>query len=379
MDIGSHREQIRFQVANLKKHEAILGMSWLKEDNPTINWDKEQISFNSERCTEVCLRELPVLKAIPEKEPIGENSKTKVLDVHLNKIQVRKIKSEARIPSKGSDRAAGSDLYANENSIVPPSGRRLIGTGIALGLPEGWYGRIAPPSGLDVHNGLTTGAGVIDADYTREINVLLIKTSADEYEVQKGAGIAQIIIECINESESEEKLELPATERADKGFGSSNEPAKPIEISFITAWAFGQMYKKAKPSKDQRGILRIKANNKEITIASGTISTELAIAEKKTKDKQQIRNLVPKEYHDNITLFEEEEQKDLPPDRHNDQKIELDPTKDISNKKLYPMKEKELEELRDYGGKNLSREWNRESESLLGAPILFVKKKKTGA
>ena len=48
IDIGSYREQIRFQVANLKKHEAILGMPWLKKHNPMINWDKEQISFNSE-------------------------------------------------------------------------------------------------------------------------------------------------------------------------------------------------------------------------------------------------------------------------------------------------------------------------------------------
>ena len=135
------------------------------------------------------------------------------------------------------------------------------------------------------------------------------------------------------------------------------------------------MYKKAKKSKDPMGILRIKANNKGITIASATISTELAIAEKRTKDKQQIRNLVPREYHDYITLFEEEERKDLPPHRHNDHKIELDPTKDIPNKKLYPMKEKELEELRDYLGKNLSRGWIRESDSPAGAPILFVKKK----
>ena len=146
-------------------------------------------------------------------------------------------------------------------------------------------------------------------------------------------------------------MELPPTERADKGFGSSNEPARPIEINFITARAFGQMYKKAKKSKEPIGILRIKTNDKEITIASATISTELAIAEKRTKDKQQIRNLVPREYHDYITLFEEEERKDLPPHRHNDHKVELDPTKDVPNKKLYPMKEKELEELRDYLGK----------------------------
>ena len=153
------------------------------------------------------------------------------------------------------------------------------------------------------------------------------------------------------------------------------EPARPIEINFITARAFGRMYKKAKKSQDSMGILRIKANDKEITIASATISTELAIAEKRTKDKQQIRKLVPREYHDSITLFEEEERKDLPPHRHNDHKIELDPIKDVPNKTLYPMKEKELEELRDYLGKNLSRGWIRESDSPVGAPILFVKKK----
>ena len=79
------------------KHEAILGMPWLKKHNPTINWDKEQISFNSERCTEVCLKEPPVVKAIPEREAIKENLKTKILDVHLDKIQVRKIKPDAKI------------------------------------------------------------------------------------------------------------------------------------------------------------------------------------------------------------------------------------------------------------------------------------------
>ena len=375
MDIGSHREQIRFQVANLIKDEEILGMPWLKKHNPTINWDKEQISFNLERCTEVCLKEPPVVKAIPEEEAIRENLKTKVLDAHLDKIQVRKIKPEVKIPSKGSERAAGRDLYSNENSIIPPRGRKLIGTGISLGLSEGSYSRIAPRSGLAVHNGLTTGAGVIDVDYTGEIKVLLVNTSDDEYEVQKGDRIAEIIIERINESELEEKLELPPTERADKGFGSSENPAKPMEINFITARAFGRMYKKAKKSKDQMGILRIKANDKEITIASATISTELAIAEKNPKDKQQVRNLVPKEYHDYITLLEEGERKELPPHRHNDHKIDLDQTRDIPNKKLYPMKEKELEELRDYLGKNLSRGWIRESDSPVGARILFVKRK----
>ena len=376
LDIGSHREQIRFQVANLKIHEAILGMPRLNRHNPTINSDKEQISFNSQRCTEVCLKEPPVVKAIPEKEAIRENLKTKVVDVYLDKIQVRKIKQDAKIPSKESERAAGRNLYANENSVVPPKGRRLIGTGISLGLPEGTYSRLAPRSRLALHTRLTTGAGVIDANYTGEIKVLLMNTSDDEYRIQKGDRIAQIIIERINESEWKEKLELPATERADKGFGSRGEPAKPIEINFMTARAFGRMYKKAKKSKNQMGILRINTNDKEITIASATISTELAIAEKRTRDEQQIRNLVPREYHDYITLFEEEERKDLPPHPCKDHKIELDLTKGVPNKKLYPMKEKYLEELRDNLRKSLSRGWIRESDSPVGAPILFVKKER---
>ena len=350
-------------------------MPWLKKHNPTINWDKEQISFNSESCTEICLEEPPVVKGIPEEEAIRENRKTTILNAHLDEIQVRKVEQDAKIPSKGSEKVARRDLYANENSRVPPRGRRLIRTGISLVLPEGTYGRIASRSGLALHHGLTMRAGVIDADFTGQITVLLMNTSDDEYEVQKANQIAQIIIERINESELEEKLELPPTERANKGFESSDEPAKPIEINFITARLFGRMYKKAEKSKDQMGILRIKTNDKEITIASATISTEIAIAEKRTKDKQQIRNLVPREYHDYITLFEDEERKHLPPPRHNDHTIELDQTKGVPNKNLYPMKEKELEELRDYLGKNLSRGWIRECDSPVGAPILFVKKK----
>ena len=90
-------------------------MRWLKKDNPTIKWDKEQISFNSERYTEICLKEPPVVKAIPEEKTIRENLKSKVLEVRMDKIQVRKTIPDAKIPSKGSERAGGRDLYANES------------------------------------------------------------------------------------------------------------------------------------------------------------------------------------------------------------------------------------------------------------------------
>jgi len=60
MDLSSHRELVTFQVANLQNHEFILGMPWLREDNPTIDWNDKKITFNSERCTTWCLHSSPV-------------------------------------------------------------------------------------------------------------------------------------------------------------------------------------------------------------------------------------------------------------------------------------------------------------------------------
>ena len=309
MNIGSHREQIRFQVANLQKHEAILGMPWLKKHNPTMNWDKEQISFNSERGTDVCLQDPPVVKAIPEEEANRENLRTKIMNLHPGQIQVRKTNPEARILSKGSERAAGRDLYADEEVTIPPGGRKLIRTGILLAIPNGSYARIAPRSGLAVKYGLNTGAGVIDADYTGEVKVLLMNTGEDEFRIRKYDRIAQIIIKRIIEEEWKEKLELPTTKRSDKGFGSTdNIQPKPMEINFISARAFGRMYKRSKKQGDQAGLIRIKGSDKGVVIASATISTELAIAQKnQQKEKKQIKELVPKEYHEYLSLFEEEE------------------------------------------------------------------------
>lgn len=81
MNTGSHRERIRFQVANLPQHEAILGMPCFQTHNPAIDWDNQQISFNSERCTDVCLKDPPVVKAKPEEEEIRENLQTKIMNL----------------------------------------------------------------------------------------------------------------------------------------------------------------------------------------------------------------------------------------------------------------------------------------------------------
>jgi len=73
IDISSHRELATFQVANLPNHEVILGMPWLREHNPTIDSNDKRITFNSERCTILCLKSSPVAYAVPKEKALEEN------------------------------------------------------------------------------------------------------------------------------------------------------------------------------------------------------------------------------------------------------------------------------------------------------------------
>ena len=79
----------------------------------------------------------------------------------------------ARVPTKGSDKAAGHDVYANKGTEIPASDQAVLGTGIAIALPHDNYGRIAPRTRLAVKHRLTTKAVITDADYTGEVKVVL--------------------------------------------------------------------------------------------------------------------------------------------------------------------------------------------------------------
>jgi len=236
MDISSHRELATFQVANLQNHEVILGVPWLKEHNPTIDWNDKRITFNSERCTTWWLKSSPVAYAVPEDKALEDNLITRFAKVQAKKgpttnngptandqsVRVKKLSAEARVPMKGTARAAGHDLYANEGTNVPARGQAIVGTGIAIGLPHNTYGRIAPRSSLVVKHRLTTNAGVIDSDYRGEVKVVLANLGDQPYRVEKGDRIAQLIIEQIDNRELQEVTQLDDTERGDQGFGSSN-------------------------------------------------------------------------------------------------------------------------------------------------------------
>jgi len=236
MDVSSHRELATFQVANLQNHEVILGMPWLREHYPTIDWNDKRIRLNSERYTTWCLKSSPVAYAVPEEKALVDNLITGFSKIQAKNgptakssptandrsVRVNKASNEARVPKKGSAEAAGHDLYANEGTDISDRGQAIVGTGIAIGLPHNTYGRIPPRSSLSVKHRLMTNAGVIDFDYGGEVKVVLASLGDQPYRVEKGDQIAQLIIEKIDNRELQEVTQLDDTERGEKGFGSSN-------------------------------------------------------------------------------------------------------------------------------------------------------------
>jgi len=84
-----------------------------------------------------------------------------------------KLLDKATIPTNGSRFAAGHDIYALTDGLVPAKGQTIVETGIGIGLPEGPYGRLAARSGMASQMGIAVGCGVIDADYPREDKVIL--------------------------------------------------------------------------------------------------------------------------------------------------------------------------------------------------------------
>ena len=136
-------------------------------------------------------------------------------------MKVKKLAYEARLPTRGSGGAVGYDLYSIDTVVIPPKHRALLSTGIAVVLPPGVYGRVAPRSSLALKYGIQVGAGVIDPDYTGEVKVILFNHGHADFEVNKGDRIAQLILEKCDTPEVVEIGLLEETERGAGGFGST--------------------------------------------------------------------------------------------------------------------------------------------------------------
>lgn len=138
-------------------------------------------------------------------------------------IPTKLLSENATVPTYGSEEAAGMDLYSSEDTVVRAGRHLLIKTDIAMALPQGFYGRVAPRSGLAYKKGIDVFAGVIDGDYRGPIGVILYNSGDEDFIVTKGDRIAQMIITPYHTAMPEPVAELPDTERGAGGFGSTGK------------------------------------------------------------------------------------------------------------------------------------------------------------
>jgi len=140
-------------------------------------------------------------------------------------VPLRHLDPELSLPAYAKEGDAGADLVARESIVLTAGGGRgLIPTGVAIAIPEGYAGFVLPRSGLALRHGVTclNTPGLIDAGYRDELKVLLVNTDAkDDYKVQRGDRIAQLVIMRVEQAQFGVVDELSASERGTGGFGHS--------------------------------------------------------------------------------------------------------------------------------------------------------------
>ena len=142
-------------------------------------------------------------------------------------VRFKKLNDLAKIPTRGSKFSAGYDLYAatDEDIQIPPHSTVMIGTGLAMELPVGWFGAIFARSGIATKRGLRPAncVGVCDCDYLGEYIVALHNDLNETMTVQAGERIAQLVILSYQDIDFKEVDELHDTDRGMGGFGSTGE------------------------------------------------------------------------------------------------------------------------------------------------------------
>lgn len=136
------------------------------------------------------------------------------------KLKVTKLDQNALLPTRGSEYAAGLDLYSTVSMSLSPSERVLIPLNIAIELPNGTFGHILSRSGLALKHGIHVGAGVIDEDYRGNVGVLLFNLGDKPYTISVGDRIAQLVIKKYEKVDIVEEV-LQQSDRGNRGFGSS--------------------------------------------------------------------------------------------------------------------------------------------------------------
>jgi dUTP pyrophosphatase len=142
--------------------------------------------------------------------------------IKIKRLQ-QELGNEVPLPRYMTGHSSGMDIFAAvaQTETLRPGERKLIPTGIALEIPEGYEGQVRPRSGLALRHGITlvNTPGTIDADYRGELGVLLINLGSEPFQVKRGDRIAQLIITPVSQAVLEVSDNLDVTPRSGGGFG----------------------------------------------------------------------------------------------------------------------------------------------------------------
>jgi len=139
-------------------------------------------------------------------------------------LPIRKLRDDAVVPARAYDGDAGLDLAACERVVLDPGERAMVGTGLAVAIPDGYAGFVQPRSGLAARHGITivNTPGLVDSGYRGELRIILLNTDDREpFVVEPGMRIAQLVVVPVASVEPLEVEELPDSDRGVRGFGSS--------------------------------------------------------------------------------------------------------------------------------------------------------------
>jgi dUTP pyrophosphatase len=142
----------------------------------------------------------------------------------MMELPIRRLSADAVIPDRAYPGDAGLDLSASERVELAPGQRALVGTGLAVAIPDGFAGFVQPRSGLASRHGITivNTPGLVDSGYRGELRVILLNTDREHaFVVEPGMRIAQLVVVPVATPAPVEVDELPETERGVRGFGSS--------------------------------------------------------------------------------------------------------------------------------------------------------------
>ncbi|MFN2470068.1 MAG: dUTP diphosphatase [Gaiellaceae bacterium] len=140
------------------------------------------------------------------------------------RVPILRLRPDATVPKRAYAGDAGLDLTACERHVLAPGERAVVPTGLAVAVPEGYAGFVQPRSGLAARHGVTivNTPGLVDSGYRGEVRVVLLNTDTREtFTVEPGMRIAQLVVVPVAAVEPLEAEELPASERGERGFGSS--------------------------------------------------------------------------------------------------------------------------------------------------------------